>query len=116
MRRVVHLTLAALVGVLTGALGGALAALGFGGALSGCGSDEGVKITFRPCVADRGFPYPPTVPYVGVHANPQNNDLVACDASPSYVQVWHALQGFAIAQPNTFSPDGQVTYVTTSQP
>ena len=33
-----------------------------------------------------------------------------------YDQAWHQLTGVTIAQPNTFSPDGSVTYVTSSQP
>ncbi len=84
--------------------------------LGGCGDDDAPHIITMPCQVDRGFPYPPGVPYTGVHANPQNNDLVACDSASSYVEVWHALAGRGVAQPNTFSPDGTVTYVTTSQP
>lgn len=83
--------------------------------LGGC-DEDGPTVTTVPCQVDRGFPYPPGIPYTGVHANPQNNDLVACDSAATYVQVWHALAGRGVAQPNTFSPDGAVTYVTTSQP
>ena len=55
-------------------------------------------------------------PYQGVHAGPGNNDLVDCALAPAYAQRWHALQGMGVAQPNTFSPDGAVTYVTTTAP
>jgi hypothetical protein len=51
---------------------------------------------------------------VGVHANAQNNDLVACTSASDYEPAWHALQGYAIAQPNTFSPDGRTLYVSSS--
>ena len=53
---------------------------------------------------------------MGVHANPQNNDRVACETAGAWTEGWHALQGLGIAQPNTFSPDGATTYVTTSSP
>lgn len=69
--------------------------------------------TCRP--ADVPFPHAPGTPYLGVHANPQNNDLVGCRSAGAWVQDWHALQGRGIAQPNTFSPDGGTIYVTTSE-
>lgn len=68
-----------------------------------------------PCRPDGvAPPHAPGAPYLGVHANPQNNDLVRCALSGDWEQRWHALQGLAIAQPNTFSPDGATLYVTTS--
>ncbi len=68
-----------------------------------------------PCRPDGvAPPHAPGTPYLGVHANPQNNDLVRCALSGDWEQRWHALQGLAIAQPNTFSPDGATLYVTTS--
>ena len=60
--------------------------------------------------------YPDTVAYVGVHGGPKNNDFIDCKLAPRFRQAWHGLKGTAIAQPNTFSPDGRHTYVTTSQP
>jgi outer membrane protein assembly factor BamB len=68
------------------------------------------------CVVAQSFPYPDGVPYVGVHAGPGNNDWIPCTTATQFESSWHGLRGFAIAQPNTFSPDGAVTYVTTSQP
>ncbi len=68
-----------------------------------------------PCQpADVAPPHAAGTSYLGVHANPQNNDLVACEAAGAWTSDWHALQGRAMAQPNTFSPDGATTYATTS--
>ena len=62
------------------------------------------------------IPFYPNLPYLGIHAGPANNDLVPCQTSHSYRLTWQALPGHRIAQPNTFSPDGKVTYVTTQPP
>jgi hypothetical protein len=79
-----------------------------------CSPDAAIhQATCRP--TDRS-PYPASSPYLGVHAGPQQNDLVACDLADAYEPAWHALEGYGVAQPNTFSPDGQTTYVTTSEP
>jgi len=53
---------------------------------------------------------------VGIHGGPGNNDSVPCDTADRFESAWHVLKGAAVAQPNSFSPDGQTTYVTTSQP
>jgi len=68
------------------------------------------------CSQNQEFPYPPNASYLGIHANPRNNDLVPCETSSNYKLSWHMLKGFAILQPNTFSPDGKITYITTSEP
>ena len=65
---------------------------------------------------DRGSPYPPGIPWAGVHAGPANDDFLPCDTADEYVQAWRALEGLAVAQPSTFSPDGRVLYVTTANP
>jgi outer membrane protein assembly factor BamB len=70
--------------------------------------------TFACVPPTQAPPFPSGSPYVGVHANPQNNDLVPCDGASRWAPAWHALQGRAIAQPNTFSPDGRTVYVTSS--
>lgn len=62
------------------------------------------------------IPFYPNLPYLGIHAGPANNDLVPCQTSPSYRLAWQVLPGHRIAQPNTFSPDGKATYVTTQPP
>jgi hypothetical protein len=69
-----------------------------------------------PCVLDPPAPYPPGSSYLGVHANPGNNDVVACATGTAFVDTWHALEGLAMSQPNTFSPDGSVTYAATFNP
>lgn len=71
------------------------------------------------CAVERQFPYP-QMPYVGVHASRRNDDTVDCELAPiaagGWAQAWHALEGHGVAQPNTFSPDGRTTYVTSSAP
>lgn len=79
-------------------------------------TDTGTEPPDFACAVDRPFPYPSPMSYVGVHASPRNDDLVDCDLGGSWTSVWHVLQGRGIAQPNTFSPDGATTYVTTSEP
>lgn len=69
-----------------------------------------------PCVVTQPAPYPAGSSYLGVHANRENNDVVACDTGSAFVEVWHALVGLAMSQPNTFSPDGTVTYAATFNP
>lgn len=68
------------------------------------------------CQLDHPFPYPSGTSYVGLHANRENNDYVPCHTGTDYELKWHALQGHGIGQPNTFSPDGTVTYVTSTHP
>jgi len=68
------------------------------------------------CDVSSPAPYPARIPYLGIHANPGNNDFVSCTVAQDFEPAWHVLQGHAVAQPNTFSPDGQVTYLTTSNP
>jgi hypothetical protein len=41
---------------------------------------------------------------------------VHCEIPDDYTLAWHVLQGHGIVQPNTYSPDGQTTYVTSMQP
>ena len=68
------------------------------------------------CEVDQPYPYAPNIPYATIHAGPGNNDLVPCELADQFELGWHALKGYGVAQPNTFSPDGQTTYVTTSKP
>ena len=68
------------------------------------------------CSAQQHFPYPPHIPYTGIHANAANNDYVPCITPNGWKQDWHALRGLGMTQPNTFSPDGSVIYVTTTHP
>ena len=92
------------------------AANGESGTIAQANNPDAAEALVVRCETEQAFPYPSTSPYVGVHGGPGNNDSVPCDTSAGYERSWHALEGFAIAQPNTFSPDGLTTYVTTSQP
>ena len=65
------------------------------------------------CGAIQPWPYA-QVPYAGIHGNATNNNVVACQTASSYVPGWHALPLSGVVQPNTFSPDGRLTYVTTT--
>lgn len=68
------------------------------------------------CHVDQPYPYADGLPYTTIHAGPGNNDHVPCELAPRFEPGWHALKGYGVAQPNTFSPDGGTTYVTTSKP
>lgn len=69
-----------------------------------------------PCAPGAPPPYPAGSSYLGVHGNRENNDVIACASAAAYLEDWHALEGLALSQPNTFSPDGTVTYAATFQP
>jgi hypothetical protein len=69
-----------------------------------------------PCAPGLPAPYPAGSSYGGVHANRENNDIVACETGTAFVERWHALEGLAMSQPNTFSPDGRTTYAATFNP
>ena len=64
------------------------------------------------CEVNQNAPYDSTTPYLGIHGDAGNSDIVECDTADNFVEQWHVLKGHAIAQPNTFSPDNQTTYVT----
>ncbi len=81
----------------------------------GC-DGETEELSRFTCAVEQPAPYPNGIPYVGVHAGPKNNDFVDCKTASGFEQAWHALEGAAVVQPNTFSPDGKLTYLTSSQP
>ena len=66
------------------------------------------------CTPDQPAPYPSGLPYVGIHANAANDDVVPCETADNYRQAWHALKGRGVVQPATMSPDGETLYVTTT--
>jgi len=79
----------------------------------GCGGDDDGEFDCRP---SQDAPYADGIPYLGIHADRGNSDVIACETASSFEQSWVALQGYGLTQPNTFSPDGKVTYATTSNP
>ncbi|MBW2629976.1 MAG: PQQ-binding-like beta-propeller repeat protein [Deltaproteobacteria bacterium] len=81
--------------------------------LFGC-SNGGVTGIEVPCVIDQPAPYVDGIPYLGIHANAQNSDIVDCDTAPAYQEAWHVLKGKGIPQPVTFSPDGETVYATST--
>jgi len=83
---------------------------------AGCSGEEGEGTDAYPCTPDQPFPYPSGIPYVGIHAGPANSDIVGCASAGTFTRSWHALEGLGVVQPNTFSPDGLTTYVTTTHP
>ena len=68
------------------------------------------------CEVAQPFPYPDGIPYVAIHAGPGHSDYVPCMTAPAFEQSWHVLKGHGLVQPNTFSPDGAVTYAATTNP
>lgn len=73
----------------------------------------GAAMAEGACRTPQPYPYPDGFPYVTVHANARNNGWVpGCPMSRGgYAIAWQALDGGRIYQPNTFSPDGTLTYV-----
>jgi hypothetical protein len=69
-----------------------------------------------PCRPDQASPYATGIPYLGIHADAGNSDRVRCTTADRFEQEWHVLEGLGLTQPNTFSPDGSVTYATTTHP
>jgi outer membrane protein assembly factor BamB len=69
-----------------------------------------------PCTPEQASPYADGTAFLGVHANPSNNDIVECETGSEFVEVWHALEGMGLTQPNTFSPDGNTLYATSTNP
>ena len=82
-----------------------------GEATAGQGASD-TTITDFSCTPTQTSPYDATTPYLGIHGDAGNSDVIPCDTANDFEQAWHVLQGHAIAQPNTFSPDGSRTYVT----
>ena len=82
----------------------------------GCADDSGDPST-NPyaCTPARSGAYADGTSYLGVHADPGNSDRVPCSLAARFKQGWHGLKGHGLAQPNTFSPDGETTYATTAQ-
>jgi hypothetical protein len=68
------------------------------------------------CQPDQAFPYADGAPYLGIHGDAANSDEIACTTGSAYQQIWHALEGLGMPQPNTFSPDGLTLYATTTHP
>ncbi len=68
------------------------------------------------CAPERPHPYAATTPYAGIHGDAANSDVIDCTLGADYAERWHALTGHGLAQPNTFSADGQTIYVTATHP
>ena len=86
-------------------------------ALQGCAGDAddgSPEPSPAPCQSSQPWPYPPGIPYAGIHAGPRNDDYVDCDTATAFSLTWHALHGKGLIQPNTFSPDGATVYATTT--
>ena len=79
-------------------------------------STDGPQTIEVPCTPEQGGAYADGIPYQGIHADAGNSDVIACESASAYVESWFSLQGLGLTQPNTFSPDGSVLYVTTANP
>ena len=83
--------------------------------LVACSTDDDEPVG-PACAPSRLAPYAEGSPYLGIHADPGNSDVVDCETQDAYSSGWHALKGLGVMQPNTFSPDGKVTYATSTNP
>jgi outer membrane protein assembly factor BamB len=68
------------------------------------------------CRPNQASPYATGIPYLGVHGNAANSDFIDCETPEVWTRSWHGLRGFGMTQPNTFSPQGDVTYLTSTSP
>ena len=68
------------------------------------------------CRPTQNAPYANGIPYLGVHGNPGNSDVIDCQTPNAWTRSWHELKGLGMTQPNTFAPDGRTTYITTTNP
>ncbi len=73
----------------------------------------GARPAALSCAVDWPAPYARAA-YVSNHGGPANRDRVPCTGPATFAPQWHALPGHLIGQPNTFSPDGHTTYVSST--
>jgi hypothetical protein len=81
-----------------------------------CSEEPQDKNTPISCTPAQEAPYADGIPYLGIHADAGNSDVISCSSANRFTQSWHSLKGLGLTQPNTFSPDGLTTYATTSNP
>jgi len=81
--------------------------------MAGCSADADDEFACRP---SQDAPYADGIPYLGIHADRGNSDVIACETASAFEPDWQSLDGYGLTQPNTFSPDGETTYATTSNP
>src|SRR5574341_1032824 len=68
-----------------------------------------------PCRVEQPYPYPPTSPYLGIHADRENNGFIPCSGPTSVKRGWSALDGYMILQPMSIGADGQTIYATAAR-
>lgn len=89
-------------------------------ASAACGGETVEEPVFQgievPCRPTQQAPYADGIPYLGIHADAGNSDIIRCQTGSEFAESWHALAGLGAMQPNTFSRDGATTYVTTTNP
>lgn len=80
------------------------------------GETGGQETSMFACTPAQDSPYASGIPYLGIHADPGNSDVISCTTASRFETGWHGLQGLGLTQPNTFAPDGKVIYATTTNP
>ena len=55
------------------------------------------------CRPTQNAPYANGIPYLGVHGNPGNSDVIDCETPNAWTRSWHELKGLGMTQPNTFA-------------
>jgi outer membrane protein assembly factor BamB len=81
-----------------------------------CSDETPLPGSDRSCSPSQPAPYAQGIPYLGIHADPGNSDVISCATADRFEESWHGLEGMGLTQPNTFSPDGKTTYATTTNP
>ena len=67
------------------------------------------------CRAEQPFPYAVNSPYVGLHANRENNNRVPCKGPTAAERGWNALAGYLVFQPISVSPGGRTIYAAAAR-
>ncbi|WAS95164.1 outer membrane protein assembly factor BamB family protein [Nannocystis punicea] len=91
-------------------------------ALAGCGAEPTPPTGAEPpplwadehCTLANPAPYPPAGTYASNHSGRENSNAIPCAGPRAFDLEWHVLATHASAQPNTFAPDGETTYLTTT--
>ena len=82
---------------------------------AGCSGGSSPLPPAPVCHGTQPFPYPAADTYVGLHADRENNNVVACDGPAAVVEEWAALADTMIFQPIALSPSGDALYATASK-
>ena len=56
------------------------------------------------CLPEQPSPYDSTTPYLGIHGDAGNSDVVACDSASNFEEAWHVLRDMRLPSPILLVP------------